>query len=638
MENDYEVSVNEGKSAVNPANVVLDLLWLSEQCEQRCMLECSQWVTEQLHHLPDSHFEAFNLIKLSNADEQKGPVNIWSAKENALIKFIRSLILNKNYNRAKFFLSKSKRMTSLENFLYYFSWYMICIRSKLENDADDLDRKEDYGDIQFSALCTDFEAFKKNSPESFDCFLNYLLGLIRKRNGDTDTAIQAFYEAIQQDNRCWPAWESLATLVDGYYVVKIEKENCSRIWLYNFFVAETMFRLQLYVCAIDAYTAVSRFVGSSPYIYCQIAAAQSVLQEHDTAISSFQKIRKLDPYRIEQMHFYSDSLYIRQNFVDLSTIAKWFYDSHKFHWETCCIVANYYSAKNIHEQAQEFLKRAIRLCPMNASIWVLLGHEFLETKNHQAAAAAYRKATAIDQNCYRGWYGLGQLFEILKQSANALYFYQKAHKCKPDDSRMLIALGVTYSKLNRKKDAEKCFKKAFQIGDVEGNALIHLAKLYEEKNDNKNAAKAYEAYLTLYTEELVGDLNLIATACRFLARHNLDLGNLDISYDYAQRCLNFDISKEEGNRILSLVRTKRSEDREKTIIIKAGTFGETPIQTQRSVSFRTPIDAPRPIGGGDDSSLHTPALQNQREVNLTSDNMDDMSITNSDDNDLDISF
>lgn len=68
---------------------------------------------------------------------------------------------------------------------------------------------------------------------------------------------------------------------------------------------------------------------------------------------------------------------------------------------------------------------------------------------------------------------------------------------------MLIALGVIFTRIDRKSDAEKCFKKAFQIGDVEGNALTHLAKLYEEQEDSRNAAKAYEAYLTLYTEELV---------------------------------------------------------------------------------------------------------------------------------------
>uniref|UniRef100_A0A914GUB9 Cdc23 domain-containing protein n=1 Tax=Globodera rostochiensis TaxID=31243 RepID=A0A914GUB9_GLORO len=479
------------------------------------------------------------------------------------------------------------------------------------------------------------EAAKLSRPELFDCFLNYLLGTVRKESGADDLAIQTFTEAIQMDNRCWPAWESLSTLVDGFYSVKIEREAYSCTWLYTLFVAETMFRLQLYLCAIEAYTAVAKHIGASPYILCQIAAAHSELQEHDSAINSFARIRKIDPYRIEQMHFYSDSLYIRQNSVELSTLAKWFYASHKFHWETCCIVANYYSARNVHEQAQEFLKRAIKLCPTNASIWVLLGHEYLETKNHQLAATAYKKATEIDSLCYRGWYGLGQLYEILKQSTTALYYYQKAHKCRPADSRILIALGVIFSKIERKSDAEKCFKKAFQIGDVEGNALTHLAKLYEEQGNYQNAAKAYEAYLTLYTEELVGDLSLIAEACRFLARHNLELGDLDTSYAYAQRCLNYDLSKEEGQRILRLIMSKRKEDQEEKLARSVG----TPRQ-QNVSSMRTPIDAPRPIGGGDET-LQTP-LNGRKEVNLepsgAATNSDDEMNTNSDDDDLEISF
>lgn len=63
-----------------------------------------------------------------------------------------------------------------------------------------------------------------------------------------------------------------------------------------------MFRLQLYMHSIEEYTCVSHYIGASPYILCQIAAAQSELKEHDSAIISFQKIRKKDPYRIEQVN------------------------------------------------------------------------------------------------------------------------------------------------------------------------------------------------------------------------------------------------------------------------------------------------------------------------------------------------
>jgi anaphase-promoting complex subunit 8 len=182
--------------------------------------------------------------------------------------------------------------------------------------------------------------------------------------------------------------------------------------------------------------------------------------------------------------------------------------SHKFKWETCCILgllfaalsnhiilANYYSRRKLHDCAIDFLKRAIRMRPDDAQIWILLGHEYLQTKNQQGAILAYRRATcnfffyifishfisAVDSRSYRAWYGLGQLYEILKLPAYALYYYQQAVRCKPTDSRMLVATGVVLGRLKRYEDAERCFKKAFQIGDIEGTALTHLARLVEER-------------------------------------------------------------------------------------------------------------------------------------------------------------
>uniref|UniRef100_A0A915D028 Uncharacterized protein n=1 Tax=Ditylenchus dipsaci TaxID=166011 RepID=A0A915D028_9BILA len=312
-----------------------------------------------------------------------------------------------------------------------------------------------------------------------------------------------------------------------------------------------------------AYLTVSNALGPSPYLICQVAAAQSDLQEHDSSTNSFQRVRKMDPYRIEQMNFFSDSLYIRQNGVELANLAKFFFESHKSigrHVVSC--------ARKSHELAQDFLKRAVKMCPSNASIWVLLGHEFMETKNHQSAVTF---------------------------AGVCLYYYQQAQKYRPADSRMLIALGVIFSKLNRKSDAEKCFKKAFQIGDVEGNALTNLAKLYEEQNDSVNAAKAYEAYLSLYTEELVGDLNLIATACQFLARHYLNSNDLDTAYTYAQRCLTFDISKEEGHRILRLIMNKRSKEAEQDSLAARANH-VTPASQRMQAAMVTPVDCLRPIG------------------------------------------
>ena len=42
-----------------------------------------------------------------------------------IVDFAKRLIQNNEYTRAKDVLAKLKRQTSLEQFLYYFSWYMV---------------------------------------------------------------------------------------------------------------------------------------------------------------------------------------------------------------------------------------------------------------------------------------------------------------------------------------------------------------------------------------------------------------------------------------------------------------------------------------------------------------------------------
>lgn len=71
-------------------------------------------------------------------------------------------------------MKNEKNNSSLEAFLYYFSWYMISVRNRLENDADELDKKEEYNDSEISELRSELESLKIASPNLFDCFLNYL--------------------------------------------------------------------------------------------------------------------------------------------------------------------------------------------------------------------------------------------------------------------------------------------------------------------------------------------------------------------------------------------------------------------------------------------------------------------------------
>jgi anaphase-promoting complex subunit 8 len=70
--------------------------------------------------------------------------------------------------------------------------------------------------------------------------------------------------------------------------------------------------------------------------------------------------------------------------------------------------------------------------------WCLIGHEFLEVKNHSCAIEAYRRAIDTDPRDARSWYSLGQAYEMMQMPYYALFYYRKAAQLKPEDARMWV--------------------------------------------------------------------------------------------------------------------------------------------------------------------------------------------------------
>jgi Tfp pilus assembly protein PilF len=53
---------------------------------------------------------------------------------------------------------------------------------------------------------------------------------------------------------------------------------------------------------------------------------------------------------------------------------------------------NYYSLRSEHQKAVLYFQRALKLNPQYLSAWTLMGHEFMEMKNTNAAIQSYRQA------------------------------------------------------------------------------------------------------------------------------------------------------------------------------------------------------------------------------------------------------
>jgi hypothetical protein len=58
----------------------------------------------------------------------------------------------------------------------------------------------------------------------------------------------------------------------------------------------------------------------------------------DTAITTFRRLQKCDPYRLDNLDTYSNLLYVKELRVELAYLAHQACEIDKYRVETCCVV------------------------------------------------------------------------------------------------------------------------------------------------------------------------------------------------------------------------------------------------------------------------------------------------------------
>ncbi|CAB3402772.1 unnamed protein product [Caenorhabditis bovis] len=551
------------RAKIDGAQFIKELVWLRKEANSHSFLDAELWANELLAYCP----EKLSMYAELKCDMEDGNISSTSlgapagfvSSEEAVVEFRReqntqfalSLLRNREFQRAAFFLAKNRKLNKLDNFMYYRCLFLAHYQENMENDAEGIERKTSFGEEKTKFATLYEEMNEDNAREKDDPLFEYLLGLIEIELGLKKDACETMKSVVEREPRWWPAWEALSRLIDDIeaadqFAVKFSDKS---IWMADWFMVLILERFHQDTMAIQkAESLVQRGLTGIPMIITKVATCSNHRHDHDQAIENFEEIRKLDPYRLADLNLFSDSLYIRGDQKKLSQLALEVYKVYKFRWETCCIVGNYHAIRRDSEHSIKFFQRALRLNPGVASLWVLIGHEFMEMKNNAAACVSYRRAIEIDSADYRGWYGLGQMYDIMKMPSYSLYYYQQAQKCKPHDSRLLVALGEIYCKLSRIEDAEKCFTGAYLFGDVEGSALWQLAKLYENNNDDDKAAQTFEVYLVVY-DRLTNLEDNAVYAIAFLANYFFRQKKYEKASEYATKCLEYEAICQEGNRL-----------------------------------------------------------------------------------------
>lgn len=531
-------------SSWNLSKVKADLIRANKECSQRGLVHSAKWLAELSYAL---------------SGVQPDPIEMLPAEENSdFLQEIDKYTLAKSYfdireyDRAAYFTEDCK--SSKAKFLHLFAKYSSGEKKKYDDMADSTAPTDMIKNEALKTLRA--ELLKEHVDQRLDGFGLYLLGVVLKKLDLKTMALEILLAAIHSEPLHWGAWLELASLITDNDM--LNSLSLPDSWIKDFFLAHAYLELQLNEEALAIYNMLRECgFAKSTYIMAQIAISYHNMRDVDRAVKAFQQLQKVDPYRLDNMDTYSNLLYVKEMRVELSYLAHHACEIDKYRVETCCVIGNYYSLRSQHEKAVLYFQRALKLNPSYLSAWTLMGHEYMEMKNTSAAIQSYRQAIEVNPRDYRAWYGLGQTYEILKMPFYCLYYYKRAQSLRPNDSRMIVALGEAYEKLDKLQEAKKCFWKAHCVGDIEGMALIKLAKLYDRLEEEERAVAAYTEYVRVAEAQGITDRDEQCQAYRYLAEHFLKYKKLDEAYTNAQKCTEYNETREEGNALLRQIAQMR---------------------------------------------------------------------------------
>ncbi|XP_052866586.1 cell division cycle protein 23 homolog [Anopheles cruzii] len=514
------------------------------ECQNRGLVQCAKWLAELNHGLSDTQVD----VKSSQCEHLHTGI---AAKEYDDYALAKSYFDVREYDRSAYFTRNSS--SPVPKFLHMYATYKSKEKKRLDNMSDSSVVSTVNHVKDFSELLTTLRT--EHGQQKLDGYCLYLYGVILKKLDLTDMAVRVFVDSINAVPTLWSAWVELAPLVTDKGMLRTLA--LPNHWMKQIFIGYTYIELFLNDEGIKIFDYMQT-IGFSKCVFIptQLAIAYSNKRDVDRSIEIFQHLQEIDPYRLDNLDSYSNLLFVKDMKTEMSHLAHKVVDINKYSPETCCVVANYYSIRSDHYKAVMYFQRALKLNPRYLSAWTLMGHEFMEMKNTNAAIQSYRQAVEVNKRDFRAWYGLGQAYEILKMPFYSLHYYKAAQTLRPYDSRMLVALGETYEKLEKIPDALKCYQKAYNVGDIEGVALYSLAKLYEKQGEMEKAIPAFLNFCS--DEKVVADKASLCHAYITLANYYEKHEEFDKVIYFAYKCLDYEETKREAEALLKMIATKRA--------------------------------------------------------------------------------
>lgn len=272
--------------------------------------------------------------------------------------------------------------------------------------------------------------------------------------------------------------------------------------------------------------------ANTPWVLAKQARMHFEKVQYDESAKYFEKLRKVDRYRQEDMEYYSTLLWHLQRDVDLSFLASDLIAIDRHSPQAWCAVGNALSLNKDTDNALKCFQRAVNLNPALPYPYTLQAHEHVASDAYEHAQDCYRLALRADKRHYNAWYGLGMVFLRLGNNEMAKLHFQKAANINPVNVVLICCIGMVLEKLNRPQESLEQYTRATELQPSSALSLFKRARLLVKMGMFNQALVDLDRLVTLAPDEasvhfLLGQIyktlkNRAAAVREFTIALNLD--------------------------------------------------------------------------------------------------------------------
>lgn len=277
-------------------------------------------------------------------------------------------------------------------------------------------------------------------------------------------------------------------------------DSTSRIFLESFRGLDCLNQYKLDQ-SISILTGLPEKHRNTGWVLSCIGRALYEKTNYNESVKYYEAARKLEPYRLEGMEYYSSSLWHLHKEVELSILAKELMDFDQDAPETWCVAGNCYSLQKEHESAIKYLERAIKVDPNFAYAYTLLGHELISAERLDQAMTCFRNAVRLDPRHWNAWCGLGCIYYKNEVYVSAEMYYKKALKIAPTNPVLMCHLAVVQHACKKSDAAIDTLTRALTIDPDNALCRFHRATIYSAIDKNNEALAELDELKRLVPKE-----------------------------------------------------------------------------------------------------------------------------------------